>query len=171
MKLTVSYGVNEKGHFTAGQVDVVELAKEYGTPLYVLNEDDIRKHCRRFKEAIDECYDGNGLPLYASKAFSCKEMYRIIDDEGLGADVVSGGELFTALSAGFPAEKIFFHGNNKTADELDYAMKSDVGRVVVDNIRELSMLDNAAARYGKIAKSQSRLKNSSPIAKSKRNIG
>lgn len=158
MKLTVSYGVNEKGHFTAGEVDVVELAKEYGTPLYVLNEDDIRKHCRRFKEAIDECYDGNGLPLYASKAFSCKEMYRIINDEGLGADVVSGGELYTALSAGFPAEKIFFHGNNKTADELDYAMKSGVGRIVVDNIRELSMLDAAAARYGRVAKILFRIK-------------
>lgn len=156
--LTVSYGTNKDGHFTAGGVDTVELAKKYGTPLYVLNEDDIRKHCRRFKEAINECYDGNGLPLYASKAFSCKEMYRIANDEGIGIDVVSGGELYTALSVGFPSERIFFHGNNKSYDEIEYAVKSNVGHIVVDNLFELEMIDSIASKEQKTVKILLRIK-------------
>ena len=88
--------VNEKGHLAVSGVDTVELAKEYGTPLYVMDEAMIRSACQRFKKSIDEFYGGAGLVCYASKAFSCKEIYRVVDSEGVGADVVSGGELYTA---------------------------------------------------------------------------
>ena len=105
-----------------------------------VNEDAIRANCRALKNSMDAHYHKKGLVLYASKAFCCKRMYRILNEEGLGADVVSGGELYTALQAGFPAERIYFHGNNKTADELTMALESGVGRIVVDNIAELELL-------------------------------
>ena len=144
-------GVNQNGNLTIGGADTVELAEKYGTPLYVYDENLIRKTCREFKASIDEFYGGNGLVLYASKAFSCKEMYRIIQSEGLGCDVVSGGELYTALSAGFNAKNIFFHGNNKTPDEIRFALKSGVGRIVADNMTELSNIQNIAESLGIIA--------------------
>ena len=112
-------GINEKGHLTCGGADCVDLAKKYGTPLYVFDEALIRKTMREFKTSLENYYDGNGKVLYASKAFSCKEMYRIAASEGIGADVVSAGEIYTALSVGFPASDMFFHGNNKTPDEID----------------------------------------------------
>lgn len=142
--LTSSYGINEKGHLTIGGADTVELARTYGTPLYVFDEKDIRNNCKEFKNAFDEYYGGNAKVYYASKAFSCKEMYRIVDSEGLCADVVSGGELYTALAAGFPAENIGFHGNNKTPEELCYAIDAGVGRIIVDNIFELHTLNELA---------------------------
>ncbi len=152
------FGVNEKGNLTLGGVDTVELANTYGTPLYVMDENDIRNNCRAFKNAFDEHYEGNARVYYASKAFSCKEMYRIVDSEDICVDVVSGGELYTALSAGFPADKIGFHGNNKTADELSYALDSGVGRIIVDNIYELEMLDSLAKAKGKNQKILLRIK-------------
>ena len=147
--LTNRYAVNEKGHLTLGGADTVELAATYGTPLYVFDEDDLRANCRCFSTALKEFYPEEYTVYYASKAFSCKEMYRIISDEGLGADVVSGGELYTALSVGFPADKICFHGNNKTVDELEYAVNSGVGRIVVDNMLELERLGKIARDNGK----------------------
>ena len=149
--LTNSISVNKKGNLTIGNADTVELAERFGTPLYVFDEGDIRKNCREFKNAFDEYYDGKARVLYASKAFSCKEMYRLADSEGLGVDVVSGGELYTALSVGFPAQMIYFHGNNKTPDELEFALKNNVGRVVVDNIYELKTLNNIAKEMNKRA--------------------
>lgn len=143
--ISESVGVNSQGNLTVGGADCVELAKEFGTPLYVFDENLIRKTCREFKSSIDNFYGGNGLVLYASKAFSCKEMYRIVGSEGLGCDVVSGGELFTALSAGFDPKNIFFHGNNKTPEELEYAIKSGVGRIVADNMTELATIESIAA--------------------------
>lgn len=143
--------INEKGHLEIGGCDTVELAGEFGTPAYIYDENEIRKNCREFSESIKEHYDGRGMVLYASKAFCCKEMCRICDSEGLGLDVVSGGELHTALSAGFPAEKIYFHGNNKTAAELRQAVDSHVGRIVVDNIFELETLNKTAAEAGREA--------------------
>lgn len=143
--LNQSFGVNEKGHLTVGGADTVELAKKFSTPLYVFDESAIRDACRQFKDSIDEFYGGNGLVLYASKAFSCLEIYRIMAGEGMGVDVVSGGELYTALKAGFPADRIFFHGNNKTADEITLALESGVGRIVVDNLEELKLLERLAA--------------------------
>ena len=142
--ISESVGVNQNGNLTIGGADCVELAKSYGTPLYVFDENLIRKTCREFKSSIDNFYGGNGLVLYASKAFSCKEMYRIVGSEGLGCDVVSGGELYTALSAGFDPKNIFFHGNNKTPDELEYALKSGVGRIVADNMTELETIESIA---------------------------
>lgn len=156
--LTDSFNVNEKGHLTLGGVDTVELANKYGTPLYVLDENDIRNNCRQFKDAFDKYYGGNAKVYYASKAFSCKEMYRIVNSEGVYADVVSGGELYTALSAGFPAENIGFHGNNKTPEELSFALDSGVGRIIVDNIFELHTLNSLAKEKGVYQKILLRIK-------------
>ncbi len=149
--------VNEQGHLTVGGADTVELAREYGTPLYVMDEETIRTACRQFKASIDRNY-GKGVPLYASKAFSCKEIYRIIESEGLDADVVSGGEIYTALAAGFPAERMFFHGNNKSPEELELALRENVGRIVVDNLTELQLLEEMAAKLGKRPKILFRIK-------------
>ena len=101
--ISESIGVNSKGHLTCSGADCVELAKEYGTPLYVFDEVLITKTCKEFIKSIDDYYNGYGKVLYASKAFSCKEMYRLVGSLGLGVDVVSGGELYTAVSAGFDA--------------------------------------------------------------------
>lgn len=141
--------VNEKGRLTIGGCDTVELAKEFGTPLYVMDENTIRKNCRLYKQSIDKYYGGHGLPLYASKALSCKELCRIVASEGMGLDVVSGGELYTAMQVGFPADKIYFHGNNKTVDEINYALDCGVGCFVVDNMEELSLLETICAQKGK----------------------
>jgi diaminopimelate decarboxylase len=140
--------INDRGHLTVGGADTVELAKSFGTPLYVFDENEIRKNIRAFKDSMNEFYNGNGLVVYASKAFCCKEMCRICMQEGIGMDVVSGGELFTALSVGFPAEKIVFHGNNKTYAELTEAVKNGVGRIIVDNMTELELLNEIAASQG-----------------------
>ncbi len=142
MAFLSSFDVNERGNLTIGGCDTTKLADEFATPLYVMHEDKIRENCRMYKQAIDEYCGGNGLPIYASKAFNCLEMCRIIDEEGLGLDVVSGGELYTALKAGFPAERIHFHGNNKTLDELNMALENNVGRIVVDNFEELERLNS-----------------------------
>ena len=143
-------GVSPEGHLTIGGCDTVALAAKYGTPAYVMDEENIRQNCRQFKASIDEYYDGNGLVLYASKAFSCKEIYRVVASEGLGADVVSGGELYTALKADFPADRIYFHGNNKTREELVMALDAGVHRIVVDNLTELAVLDKLAKEKGKV---------------------
>lgn len=153
-----SLKVNPNGNLEIGGCDCVALAQKYGTPLYVMDEELIRKNCKTYKNSIEKHYDGNGLVLYASKAFSCKAIYRIVKEEGLGIDVVSGGELYTALSVGFPVEKIYFHGNNKTADELCMALENDIGRIVVDNIYELELLDRLAREYGKRSKILFRIK-------------
>ena len=153
-----SLKVNPNGNLEIGGCDCVALAQKYGTPLYVMDEELIRKNCRTYKNSIEKHYDGNGLVLYASKACSCKAIYRIVKEEGLGIDVVSGGELYTALSVGFPVEKIYFHGNNKTADELCMALENDIGRIVVDNIYELELLDRLAREYGKRPKILFRIK-------------
>ena len=141
--------INEKGHLTIGSADTVELAKEFGTPAYIFDENEIRGNLRAFRDSVEKYYGGNGLVCYASKAFSCKEIYRICMQEGTGVDVVSGGELYTALSVGFPAENIVFHGNNKTPDELLMAVENGVGRIVVDNLTELETLNGIASDSGK----------------------
>jgi len=137
--------VNNHGHLTIGGKDTVELAQTFGTPLYVMDEAQIRENCRRYKRSVDDFYGGKGLVAYASKAFCCKAMCVIAAEEGLGLDVVSGGELYTAISAGFPVDNIIFHGNNKTTEELAYAVRQGVGRIVADNIYELELLNQIAA--------------------------
>ncbi len=152
------FETNEKGHLILGGNDAVELAKEYGTPLYVMEEDTIVSAMRQYKSSIDRFYDGHGLICFASKAFSCKEIYRIAMREGLGTDVVSGGELYTALSVGFPADNICFHGNNKSDSELEFAVKSGVGRIVVDNAEELGRLSEIADKLNTTASVMFRIK-------------
>ncbi len=158
MFVSKNLSVNESGHLTAGGMDTVELAKKYGTPLYVMDEDLIREHCRSFKQSIDKYYGGNGLVCYASKAFCCKAVCKVMMDEGIGLDVVSEGELYTALSAGFPMDKICFHGNNKTDEELLLAVENKVGRIIVDNIFELERLNDIAKEKGVKANIMFRIK-------------
>lgn len=150
--------INEKNHLQIGGIDTTDLAKQYGTPLYVMDEDQIRKNCRVYKDAVNKYYDGNGLILYASKAFSCMYIYRVMQQEGMGIDVVSGGELYTALKAKFPMDKVYFHGNNKTNEEIELAVKNEVGRIVVDNVFELGRVDAICAKYKKTAKILFRIK-------------
>ncbi|MCD7730785.1 MAG: diaminopimelate decarboxylase [Oscillospiraceae bacterium] len=158
MFVSENLNVNEKGHLAVGDIDTVELAKQYGTPLYVMDEDLIRKACRRFKKSIDSYYGGEGLVCYASKAFCCKAVCRIMKEEGIGLDVVSGGELFTAASVDFPMENVCFHGNNKTDEELALAVEKKVGRIVVDNIFELERLNKIAEKSGVTANIMYRIK-------------
>lgn len=150
--------INENGHLTIGGCDTVELAKQYGTPLYVLDENTIRNTIRSYVNSFKEYYNGNGMPLYASKALSCKELCRIANEENIGLDVVSGGEIYTALQAGFPMEKVHFHGNNKTPDEIRFALKSKVGKFVVDNLYELELLNQIAEEMGVVANISFRIK-------------
>lgn len=147
--ISESVTVNERGHLCIGGADCVDLSTQYGTPLYVFDENLIRKTISEFRESIEKYYSGNGRVLYASKAFSCKEMYRVCADEKIGADVVSGGEIYTAVSAGFDPALLMFHGNNKTYDELEYAVTVGVGRIVVDNFSELKNLEVIAGELGK----------------------
>jgi diaminopimelate decarboxylase len=135
-------------HLKLGGCDTVELAHRFGTPLYVYDEDTIRERCREYRSSIEAAY-ADSLVLYASKAFSGPMVLQIVQQEGLGLDVVSGGELFTALSVSFPSERIYFHGNNKSPDELGMAIESNVGRVVVDSFHELELLDRLVAERGR----------------------
>lgn len=143
-----SFAVNGQGHLTIGGADTITLAETYQTPLCVMDEGAIRTACRAFFQSVERFYGGQGLVAFASKAFCCKEIYRIVMEEGLGADVVSGGELYTAMEAGFPPEKLFFHGNNKTEEELAYALECKVGYIVVDNLPELARLHVLAKEKG-----------------------
>ncbi len=158
MFVSDSLNINEKGHLTIGGADTVEIAEKYGTPVIVYSEDGIRKNCKAFVDSIDRYYDGKGRVLYAGKAFSCLEMCRIIKDEKMGLDVVSGGEIYTAVKAGFPADRIYFHGNNKTYDELMLALEYGIGRIIVDNPDELNTLSNMAKEQGKTVNIYMRIK-------------
>lgn len=142
--------VNKEGHLTVGGMDTVALAKEFGTPAYLLDENVIRTQCRIYRDAAKRYFGEDALPLYASKALCFTGVYRIAAEEGLGVDCVSGGELYTARRAGFPAERIYFHGNNKTDNDLEDALDMGVGTIVVDNRDELDALDRLAARRGKV---------------------
>lgn len=141
--------VNEKGHLEIGGADCVELAREFGTPLYVFDEAYIRRMMRVYRDTLEKEYAGNGLVLYASKAFSCEAVYRIARQECIGVDVVSGGELYTALKAGFPASKIYMHGNNKLDYELEEALDAGVGCIVADAYAEIDKIDREAETRGR----------------------
>lgn len=150
-------GINGN-NLTIGGVDTVALAKEYGTPLYVLDENKIRECCRAYATSMEKYYGGNGRILFASKAMCIKELCRIVSSENLGLDVVSGGEMYTAKAAGFPMDKVCFHGNNKTADEIAMALEFGVGRFVVDNEYELEILSRMAKEKGVTANVLFRIK-------------
>lgn len=140
--------VNEKGHLCLGGADVCDLATKHGTPLYLMDENKIREKCRIYVNAMREAFGDDALPLYASKAASFKQMYRIIMSEGMGTDLVSSGELYTAESVGFPLSKAYFHSNNKTNADIDYAIDAGVGYFVVDNVEELDSINNIAKSKG-----------------------
>lgn len=131
--------VSPSGHLRIGGCDTLELAQEFGTPLFVYDEQHLRKRCQQAHVAF------NGGAVYAAKAFLCKAMVQLVAEEQLHLDVATGGELHTALSAGFPPERIFMHGNNKSPEELTQALETGVGRIVVDNFDEMDLLEKLFA--------------------------
>lgn len=140
--------VNEKGHLTFAGFDTVGLAEKYGTPLYLMDENKIREHVRTYKTAMKEFFPEGSVPEFASKACSFKQIYRIMAQEGIDIDVVSGGEIYTAKSAGFPMERAFYHGNNKTDQDIIFAINCGVGYFVIDNEEEAVALDRIAGSKG-----------------------
>ncbi len=150
--LHTNLDINGAGHLTMAGRDTVELAGKYGTPLYLMDQARIRERCREYLCAMREHFGRNALPLYASKALCCKELYRIVAEEGLGCDVVSPGELYTAHAAGFPMEKAYFHGNNKTDADVRCAMDLGIGHFVADNREELYAISREATKRGKVQK-------------------
>lgn len=158
MFVTEAVSINKLGHLEIGGNDCVQLAKEYKTPLYVMDENLLRKNCRIYKNAMDKYYNGNGLVLYASKALCTEALCKIAEQEGLGLDVVSGGELYTAIAADFPMNKVYFHGNNKTIQEIKMGIDNNIRRFVVDNIEELYNINKIAEKKGKVAKISFRIK-------------
>ncbi len=145
-------GIATDGNLTFAGRDTVELAKKYGTPLYLMDEERIRYNCRTYVDAMKKYFGENALPLYASKANSFKQIYRIVNEEGMGVDVVSAGEICTAVSAGFPMEKVYFHGNNKTDADIEYAIKNGVGYFVADNIDEINAIDEISGMHNVCSK-------------------
>jgi diaminopimelate decarboxylase len=150
--------INEKGRLSMKGHDLIDISEKFGTPIYIMNEKSIRNSCKKFVNAINKYYDSKGLVLFASKSLNCKEICKIINEENMGIDVVSGGELYTAIKANFPMSKVHFHGNNKTPEELHLAINSGVGRIVVDNEEELKMLNNIAQDKNKICNILLRIK-------------
>jgi diaminopimelate decarboxylase len=139
--------VNQMGHLTIGGCDLVQLAAKFGTPLYIFDEKALRDKCREFQTEFNKFYSGTKV-VYASKAFINKALAHLFKEEGIGLDVVSGGELSIAHAAGFPMEKVDFHGNNKGPEELKLALTRHVGRIVVDNFYELEILSKLAREQG-----------------------
>jgi diaminopimelate decarboxylase len=142
--LPLTAGVDRAGHLTVGGCDTVELAREFGTPLYVFDDEDLRARCREFKREF-EARHPDVLIVYAAKAYLGRALAALVAEEGLGLDVVSGGELACARAVDFPLDRVYFHGNNKSAQEIREALKAGVGRVAVDNFHELVLLGDAAA--------------------------
>lgn len=140
--------VSPQGHLLFAGYDTAQLTKEYGTPLMLLDEGGIRRRCREYKQAMGRFLPAGSRPLYAGKALSVKQIYRIMAQENMGIDVVSAGELYTAVQAGFPLENAYFHGNSKTDADIRFAMECGVGCFVCDNAEELDAIDAQAARCG-----------------------
>ena len=140
--------VNEKGKLLFCGADTTELCDRYSTPLMLLDEDKIRSRARGYALAMKKYFTKNSAAYYASKALSVKAVYEMIGEEGMGADVVSVGEIYTALAAGFDLKKVCFHGNNKTSEAIRYAIGKGVGIIVVDNDRELDKVDEIAGELG-----------------------
>ncbi len=146
--LHTNLSINEKGNLAFAGVDTVELAKEYKTPLYVLDEQRVREKCRAYINSMKKYFGEGSEALYASKALSFKGIYEIVKSEGMSVDVVSGGEIYTAKEAGFPMEKVYFHGNNKTDDEIEFAIESGVGYFMADCREELIAISRIAGEKG-----------------------
>ena len=150
--ISKNISVNEAGHLCFAGQDVCDLAERFGTPLYLLDEDRIRENCRLYKTAFAENFGEKAAPAYASKAASFVHMYRVMREEEMCIDVVSSGEIFTAVKAGFPMERAFFHSNNKTDADILYAMDAGVGYFVVDGEDELVRLSELASARGAVQK-------------------
>ena len=142
-----TFKINNLGHSEIGGCDLIELAQNYGTPLYIYDEQTIRDICNDYKQAFSKYH--NIQLLFAAKAFMTKAMVAILKSEGFGLDVVSGGEIYTANSIGFDMSKTLFNGNNKSLDELVLALNVGVGRFSVDNFLELEMLDALCEKQNK----------------------
>ena len=136
------------GRLIFAGADTVALAEKYGTPLYLMDEEKIRANCRAYRTALDACVCPGSSAIYASKACSFAGIYKIIAEEGLGADVVSAGEIYTAKKAGFPMERAYFQGNNKTDADIRFAIDAGVGYFVCDNFEEIDALDRIAEEAG-----------------------
>ncbi|CAX66930.1 diaminopimelate decarboxylase [Lactobacillus johnsonii] len=139
MNSQITNQINQAGHLTIGGVDSLKLAKEYGTPLVVYDVSQIRNQIRAFKKVFEE-EQVNYVVSYASKAFASIAMYQVANEEGAYTDVVSAGELYTAMKANFPMERISFHGNNKSKEELEMGVKNHVGKIIIDNFYEIDLL-------------------------------
>lgn len=146
--VTPGISVSSKGHLLFWGVDTTELVNKYGSPLYVMSEERIRENCGYHLAVLRKHLGADSRAAYASKAFSCRQIYRIAGDEGMCTDVVSSGELYTALSAGFDPLRIIFHGNNKTQADISYAIKNGIWLLVADSITELDNISRAAVNSG-----------------------
>ena len=140
--------INEQGHLTFGGFDTVELTKKYSTALYVMDEERIRANMRTYIGAMKKYFGEKSLPLYASKAASFKRIYAIAKEESMGIDVVSSGEIYTAKCAGFPLSMAYFHSNNKTDEDVEFAIENGVGYFVADNFEEVDAIDFFAKKHG-----------------------
>ncbi len=140
--------IGDDGHLYFAGHDTTVLAEKYGTPLYLLDEAKIREKCRTYIRAMKNAFGGDSHPLFASKALSCRRIYEIMHEEGMGTDIVSSGELYTARAANFPLENAYFHGNNKTDADISFAMDCAIGYFVCDNEEELYAIDREAKKRG-----------------------
>ncbi|MBQ7667793.1 MAG: diaminopimelate decarboxylase [Clostridia bacterium] len=140
--------IGQNGHLLFAGQDTVELAKQYGTPLYLLDENYIRKMCNIYKDAFYKYFGDRAYPVYASKANAFRRIYEIMKEENLGIDVVSQGEIYTAVKAGFDMKNAYFNSNNKTDEDISFAMDNKVGYFVVDNIEEVYAIEEEAKKRG-----------------------
>jgi diaminopimelate decarboxylase len=147
----VSYNIDENNHPTVGGVSLLELASTYGTPLFVMDEETIRASAKAYRDTLKNAYSGESLPLYACKANMNMAIAKLMEQAGMGLDVVSGGEIHTAVQAGFPMERVLFNGNNKTIEEIELALHHNVGRISADNFNDLSLIHRVATQKGKKA--------------------
>lgn len=144
----ISAEINELGNLELGGLDTIELVKKYGTPLYVIDKATLLDRANQYKNSLREHYP-NFLALYASKAFACKWIYKTLNEIGYGIDVVSGGELYTALNVGFNKKNIYFHGNNKSEEELKMAIENSIGKIICDNFNELKLIQEISEKLNK----------------------
>ena len=142
------FTIADNGHLCMDGVDLVDVAKQYGTPAYVMSERQLRENCRDFTEAMKRNFGEKYKVAYASKALCARFLYPILASEGIHADVVSGGELYTALKAGFDPKHLHFHGNNKTVPELEMAVDCGIGSIIIDAFEEVDRLEAICAARG-----------------------
>lgn len=147
----ISYQLDDNNQPVVGGVNLLELANTHGTPLYVLDEATLRASAKAYLETLKQVYPADSLPLYACKANMNMGLVKLLEQEGMGLDVVSGGEIYTAVQAGFPMERVLFNGNNKTMEEIEMALHHNIGRISADNFHDLELINRVAAQKGKKA--------------------